>query len=72
LTGLIGNLLQDEKFPGNHNAFGDPYGPETGAPWSSQAHVDGVMRNCTIALDGYVIMREGVFVSEILEQACEK
>jgi hypothetical protein len=32
LTGLIGNLLQDEKFPGIHLALGSPYPDKTGAP----------------------------------------
>ena len=27
---VIGNILQDEKFPGVHIAFGDPYGAHTG------------------------------------------
>ena len=30
---VIGNILQDEKFPGIHIAFGNPYGEHTGAPW---------------------------------------
>jgi len=33
LTHLVGNLLQDEKFPGIHVAFGNPYGHITGANW---------------------------------------
>ena len=32
---VIGNILQDEKLPGVHLAFGDPYGAQTGAPWKS-------------------------------------
>ena len=32
---VIGNILQDEKFPGIHIAFGNPYGEHTGAPWRS-------------------------------------
>ena len=28
---MIGNILQDEKFPGIHIAFGNPYGAHTGA-----------------------------------------
>ena len=35
LTRLIGNILQDEKFPGIHIAFGNPYGVHTGADWYS-------------------------------------
>ena len=37
-----GNLLQDEKLPGLHVAFGDPYGHLTGAAWQSDVHVDVV------------------------------
>ena len=32
LSEMIGVLLQDEKIPGVHIAFGDPYGSQTGAP----------------------------------------
>jgi len=40
---VIGNILQDEKFPGIHIAFGNPYGEHTGAPlWHSGTHIDGV------------------------------
>ena len=39
---VIGNILQDEKFPGIHIAFGDPYGAHTGAPWKSTRHIDVV------------------------------
>jgi leucyl aminopeptidase (aminopeptidase T) len=36
LSEMIGILLQDEKVPGVHLAFGDPYGSQTGAPWKSR------------------------------------
>lgn len=39
---VIGNILQDEKFPGIHIAFGNPYGEHTGAPWRSTTHIDVV------------------------------
>lgn len=42
VTRVIGNILQDEKFPGIHIAFGDPYGAHTGAPWKSSTHIDVV------------------------------
>ena len=32
---MIGVLLQDEKVPGVHIAFGDPYGNQTHADWAS-------------------------------------
>lgn len=61
LTELIGNLLQDEKFPGIHLALGSPYPDKTGAEWESKAHNDGVLRNPTIIVDGKTIMENGKF-----------
>src|SRR6266550_5205593 len=46
LTDMIGVLLQDEKVPGVHLAFGDPYGNQTHAPWTSRTHVDVLTRDC--------------------------
>src|SRR5580704_11502425 len=37
-THVIGNILQDEKIPGIHIAFGDPYGNHTGTDWKSKTH----------------------------------
>ncbi len=62
LTKLIGNLLQDEKYPGIHIAFGDPSGHKTGATWSAKSHIDGVLLNCTIKVNGKTIMQDGKFV----------
>jgi len=59
LTELTGNLLQDEKFPSVHSAFGDPYSEETGADWQAKSHVDGIMLKCSIWVDGKKIMDEG-------------
>lgn len=61
LTRLIFNLLQDEKFPGIHIAFGSSYPNKTGATWDSKTHVDGVLRRPTIYVDGDAIMTEGIF-----------
>ncbi len=61
LTKLIYNLLQDEKFPGIHIAFGSPYPGKTGATWDSKAHVDGVIIKPSIYVDGDAIMEKGVF-----------
>jgi aminopeptidase len=61
LTKLIYNLLQDEKFPGIHVAFGNPYPTKTGAKWESKAHVDGVIKSPSIYVDGELIMNEGKF-----------
>jgi aminopeptidase len=65
---VIGNILQDEKFPGIHIAFGDPYGAHTGAPWKSTTHIDVVGLSFNIWLGGpdgeEQIMREGKFLIE--------
>ncbi len=62
LTRLSGNLLQDEKMPGLHVAFGNPYPQFTGADWDSPVHVDVVATGCTITVDGRAIIRDGAFV----------
>lgn len=59
---VIGNILQDEKFPGIHIAFGDPYGEHTGAPWTSKTHIDVVGLKFNIWIDDAPIMREGEFL----------
>jgi leucyl aminopeptidase (aminopeptidase T) len=62
LRGVIGNILQDEKLPGVHMAFGDPYGAHTGAKWSSTTHIDVVGRDFDIWADGREIMARGEFL----------
>jgi leucyl aminopeptidase (aminopeptidase T) len=63
---VIGNILQDEKFPGIHIAFGDPYGGHTGAPWKSTTHIDVVGLGFNIWLGGKngeeQIMKDGKFL----------
>ncbi len=59
LSRIVGNFLQDEKFPGNHVAFGDPYGSETGADWEAPSHVDVLASRADIWVDGDQIMRRG-------------
>ena len=59
---VVGNILQDEKIPGVHIAFGDPYGSHTGAKWSATTHIDVVGRNFDIWADEQQIMRRGKFV----------
>jgi leucyl aminopeptidase (aminopeptidase T) len=63
---LIGHILQDEKYPGAHIAFGNPYGEQTGARWRSSTHIDVVARRFDIWADGRQIMAAGVFAPEIL------
>lgn len=62
LSEIVGNFLQDEKFPGVHIAFGDPYGFETGADWECPSHVDALASHATIAVDGRRIMENGRFL----------
>ena len=62
LTKLVGNLLQDEKIPGVHVAFGDPYGPQTGAPWKAKTHVDVVILDTDVWLDGAKVQERGRYV----------
>ena len=62
LTQVIGHILQDEKFPGIHVAFGDPYGVHTGADWKSTTHIDVVATRFNIWVDGRQIMADGKFL----------
>jgi aminopeptidase len=59
LSEMIGILLQDEKFPGVHIAFGDPYGSQTHADWKSRTHVDVLTRNCDVWIDSDQIIAKG-------------
>ena len=62
LKDVIGEILQDEKYPGVHIAFGNPYGAHTGADWDSTTHIDVVGRKFNIWVDEEQIMREGKFL----------
>ena len=62
LTDVIGNILQDEKLPTLHIAFGHPYTEHTGAKWRSTTHIDIVGRRFDILFDGDPIMRAGKFL----------
>ena len=64
LKDVIGQILQDEKYPGVHIAFGNPYGAHTGARWYSSTHIDVVGRNFDIWVDGAQMMRNGQFLLE--------
>jgi leucyl aminopeptidase (aminopeptidase T) len=64
LREMIGILLQDEKVPGVHLAFGDPYGSQTRANWSSRTHVDVLTRNCNVWIDDEKVIGEGQYLLE--------
>ncbi|HEV3278256.1 MAG TPA: aminopeptidase [Terriglobia bacterium] len=61
LDHVIGHILQDEKIPGIHMAFGNPYGEHTGAEWYSSTHIDVVGTRFDIWADDRQIMRQGRF-----------
>jgi len=62
LTDVIGNILQDEKLPTLHIAFGHPYAEHTGAKWRSTTHIDIVGRRFDILFDDDPIMKAGKFL----------
>jgi aminopeptidase len=62
LKDVIGNILQDEKIPTLHVAFGHPYSEHTGAKWRSTTHIDIVGRHFDIWFDGDQIMAASKFL----------
>jgi leucyl aminopeptidase (aminopeptidase T) len=59
---IIGHILQDEKIPGIHIAFGHPYAEHTGQTWKSTTHIDCVGRDFDIWIDSEKIMENGKFI----------
>jgi leucyl aminopeptidase (aminopeptidase T) len=59
---ICGNILQDEKIPGFHLAFGHPYAEHTGQTWISSTHIDCVGRDFDILIDDEAVMRDGKFL----------
>lgn len=59
---IIGHILQDEKLPGIHLAFGHPYPEHTRQTWDSTTHIDCVGRDFDIWLDDRQVMKEGRFL----------
>jgi leucyl aminopeptidase (aminopeptidase T) len=66
LCDMIGILLQDEKVPGVHLAFGDPYGSQTGADWKSTTHVDVLTRECDAWIDDQQVIARGAYLLNTL------
>jgi aminopeptidase len=64
LEEMIGVLLQDEKIPGVHLAFGDPYGSQTGAPWKSRTHIDVLTRGCDVWIDDEQVIGKGRYLMD--------
>jgi leucyl aminopeptidase (aminopeptidase T) len=69
LTDMIGILLQDEKVPGVHLAFGDPYGSQTGADWKSKTHIDVLTRDCDVWIDELQVISRGRYRLAALDLA---
>ena len=59
---IIGNILQDEKLPGLHLAFGHTYAEHTGASWSCRTHLDVVGRHFDVWFDDDQVMADGKFL----------
>ena len=66
---MIGILLQDEKVPGVHLAFGDPYGSQTGAAWKSRTHIDVLTRDCDVWIDALQVISRGRYQLAALDLA---
>ncbi len=62
LNGVIGQILQDEKLPSIHMAFGHPYSEHTGADWVSTTHIDCVGIDFDIWLEDEKVMENGRFL----------
>jgi leucyl aminopeptidase (aminopeptidase T) len=68
LRDMIGILLQDEKVPGVHLAFGDPYGSQTHADWTSRTHVDVLTRECDVWIDDEQVIEKGQYLLQKFDQ----
>jgi aminopeptidase len=66
LSDMIGILLQDEKVPGVHLAFGDPYGSQTGANWKSRTHIDVLTRDCDVWIDDMQVIARARYLLDQL------
>lgn len=62
LKKVIGHILQDEKLPSIHMAFGHPYAEHTGADWASTTHIDCVGIDMDIWLEEEKVMENGKFL----------
>jgi leucyl aminopeptidase (aminopeptidase T) len=62
----VGSLLQDQKMPGVHLGFGEPYGALTGAKWKSTVEMPTVVRRPDVTVDGQPVMVRGKYVPDLL------
>jgi leucyl aminopeptidase (aminopeptidase T) len=65
LHDVIGKILQDEKIPGVHIAFGHPYSEHTGADWLAPTHIDIVGREFDVEVDGIPIMKKSRYLVDV-------
>jgi aminopeptidase len=72
LREMIGILLQDEKVPGVHLAFGDPYGNQTQADWKSKTHVDVLTRGCDVWIDDEQVIAAGQYLLDRFDLTADR
>ncbi len=59
---FLGHVMHDEKYPGVHIAHGHGYPKQTGAPYTSTQHADGILRKPSVQLlDGTYIIKKGAY-----------
>ena len=68
IEGLIGHMLQDEKLPGMHLAFGNPYPSQTGADWTSATHLDVLPKDATVYFDDLLVIQEGQYTEQFMDE----
>lgn len=57
-----GNLLEDEKIPGAHIAFGNPAAGQAGADWTCPSHIDLIIMKPEIWFDDVQVMARGEYL----------
>ena len=62
LTKFYNIIGIDEKFPGIHFAFGNPYPDKTKADWSCDSHIDCVVKEVDVFLDDVQILKKGKYL----------
>ena len=62
LSTYYGVIGVDEKFPGIHLAFGNPYPKRTGANWTCKAHIDGSMKKCSVWIGDVQVLKDGEYL----------
>jgi len=63
---LVGSIYLDEKSPGVNIAFGHPNEDMTLAGWTCPEHLDMVIQNCDVWVDGEKMMENGEYIDGIV------